>query len=127
MTIIRALCTALVLSLLLPLAGCDELLDDGTETDTGSGGGGGGGSGSSDALAGPQVTYNYDCGFGTETIQVTQGPCQSSQQTYASTFGCNDVDNFYSACNAFYSCAVNNSSGDSRAYYQQYLTACASY
>lgn len=86
-----------------------------------------------DALAGPKVSYSYSCpeiygaSTGGGTIDVTDGACQSVQEDYAYVFGCNLVDDMQAACEAFYSCTVNNSSGEYAAYYQQYLDSCSMY
>lgn len=118
-----------VLGSALMLAGClEDLADAGSSSSDSSSGSSSSGGSSSDALSGPQVTYNYTCDIsGSNSISVTDGPCLTSQKNYALNFGCNYVDNFASACNSFYSCAVNNSSGDYRSYYQQYLDYCAYY
>lgn len=81
-----------------------------------------------DALGGSSTTYTFTCPSGTQSsVPVSAGPCQSAQENYAYTFGCNEADDFRSACESYYSCAVNNSTGEYRAYYQQHLDYCSSY
>lgn len=81
-----------------------------------------------DALAGSKTTHSYSCpAGGSYSIEVTVGPCQSSQENYAEVFGCNEVNSFASACQSFYSCLVSNSTGEYKDYYEQNLEACAYY
>jgi hypothetical protein len=101
------------------LTGCIE--EDTTSSSSSS-------SGPVDALAGSKSTHSYSCpAGGNYSIEVTNGPCKSSQENYAEVFGCNQVGSFASACQSFYSCLVSNSTGDYRSYYQQNLDACAYY
>lgn len=108
------------------LTGCIE--DDVGSSTSSSSSGTGSGTADVDALAGPKSTYSYSCpAGGNYSIEVTSGPCQSAQENYAYVFGCNEVGDFASACESFYGCLVNNSTGDYRDYYQQNLDACAYY
>jgi hypothetical protein len=96
---------------------------------TGSGGGGTGlppGTGDLDGLAYPQVGYTFTCAATQEqkTVQVSNGPCLSSQRAYAKATSCNEVDSNYSFNSVgrpFYQCLVLNSTGSFKTYYQQYL------
>lgn len=102
-------------SILLGTAGCYDDSDD----DSG---------GDKDALAGSTSTYSFTCPSGTQaSVPVTNGPCKSQQQNYAYAFSCNQVNDFASTCSSYYSCAVNNSTGEYRSYYQQHLNYCSSY
>jgi hypothetical protein len=76
-----------------------------------------------DALAYATTPYTFTCSSGSsKTINVSNGPCLSSQKAYTKATACNDVANFKSTGVNFYQCAVNNSSGRYVSYYQQYLT-----
>ena len=86
----------------------------------------GGGSANADALDYPQIGYTFSCASGgTTTIQVSNGVCVAQQKAYAKAVSCNDYDadfTFKSVGRPFYQCAVDNSTGDFKATYQQYLT-----
>ena len=74
----------------------------------------------------PQVDYKYTCSATgkTNSVPISDGPCSSQQKAYARTVACNEVDSngtFNSVGRPFYQCLVNNSEGDQKKYYQQYL------
>lgn len=82
-------------------------------------------SGNVDALKYQQIKYSFSCASGgSKTIDVSNGPCLSSQKAFAKATSCNEYDSnftFNSVGKPFYQCLVNNSSGDYKKYYQQYL------
>lgn len=98
----------------------DDSYDSGSTGSTGS-------TGSSDALDYPQIAYTFSCPApvgGSNTVNVSNGPCVSQQKSYTRATSCNLVGNDYTFNHVgkpFYQCLVNNSTGDYRAYYQQYL------
>jgi hypothetical protein len=106
-------------------------IDPGPNSSQGSGSGGSGSSGGStsgnaDALAYPQVSYSFSCSSGgSSTVNVANGPCLSSQKPYTKATSCNEYDanfTFNSVGKPFYQCLVNNSTGDYKKTYQQYLS-----
>jgi hypothetical protein len=114
-----AVCASLFLS-----TGCGGSADDdkGTPSSTGNENST---SANSDALDFPQVNYTFSCSSGgTKTVQVSNGPCITSQKAFAKATACNEYDanfTFNSTGRPFYQCLVNNSTGDYKANYQQYL------
>ncbi|MBK8188200.1 MAG: hypothetical protein IPK77_13635 [Cellvibrio sp.] len=116
----------LTLFCLTALMGCYG--EEEESDDSSSGSGGSSGSGSSDALDYPQVTYSFTCPApvgGSHSVDVSNGPCISQQKSYSRATSCNLVGDDYTfnyVGKPFYQCLVNNSSGDYKKYYQQYLT-----
>lgn len=89
--------------------------------------GGAAGNGDIDALNFPQSAYGFTCSATgmSKSVQISNGPCAASQKAYSKATSCNEVGNDYSFNNTgkpFYQCLVTNSTGDFKAYYQQYLS-----
>ena len=88
-------------------------------------GGNGSSSGNADALAYPQISYTFTCtSGGSKKLDVSNGPCLSSQKAFAKATSCNEYDanlTFNSVGKPFYQCLVTNSTGDYKKNYQQYL------
>ncbi len=119
----------LVLPALLVLGCGGGLGDDPPKSSSSGGSSSGGGSSSSpaDALNYAQVNYAFSCKgmSNTITVQVSNGPCITSQKAYAKATTCNEYDSnmtFNSVGKPFYQCLVNNSTGSYKSYYQQYLS-----
>lgn len=95
-----------------------------TANESGGGSSGGGGSSSSGGSGG-SYDWSFTCpDTGTSsTLPIPKGSCESEYKQYGQTFGCNQVDSFYSACYSLYSCLVRNEGSG----YQQNLDYCASY
>ena len=120
---------ATILVIVFSLVGC--LSDsDSSSSDSGSSGSSGGSSGSSNYDAwGSNKTISFTCPAGDKNTitSASGGVCASQNEAYSKVFGCNDVNNFRSACTNMYSCLVNNSRGNYVGYYQQYLDSCRMY
>ena len=116
--------TLLAFAVVTVLSACGGAGSDSEDSASSSNGGN---SSNADALNYSQVNYSFTC-QGTNssvTVQVSDGPCLSSQKAYAKATSCNEVDANYTfnyVGRPFYQCAVDNSSGDYRKTYQQYLT-----
>lgn len=98
------------------------------EATSGAGGGGTGGGGSSanaDALNFPKVPYSFTCAAGgSKTVNVSNGPCISSEKAFTKASTCNEYDSdftFNSVGRPFFQCLVNNSTGDFKSTYEQSL------
>ena len=68
----------------------------------GSGGSGGVG-GSSGSVGSTPYTFTCDVG-GSYTVDIPNDGCESASKRYAEVFGCNYIDDFYSACVEYLSC-----------------------
>jgi hypothetical protein len=126
---LRKIAAILLCLPLVAVIGCGGGVED-EQPKSSSSGGGSSGSGSAgspaDALNYAQVNYSFSCKglTNTITVQVSNGPCISSQKAYARATTCNEYDSnmtFNSVGKPFYQCLVTNSTGSYRTYYQQYL------
>jgi ABC-type glycerol-3-phosphate transport system substrate-binding protein len=116
--------TLLAFAVVTVLSACGGAASDSTDSSSSSDTGV---STSSDALNYPQVSYSFTCQATntSATVSVSNGPCLSSQKAYTKATSCNEVGADYSfnyVGRPYYQCLVNNSSGDYRKYYQQYLS-----
>lgn len=128
----RLLTASFLACSVLALSACGGGSDDSSSsTPSGSSSSSGSGSGSgagSDALGYSQVPYQYSCKGvpGTQSINVSNGPCITQQKAYAKAVGCNELDSNYSfntVGKPFYQCLVNNTTNaDLKTTYQKQLT-----
>jgi hypothetical protein len=79
---------------------------------SGSGSSGGSSSGGGSSSSGT-YSYTYTCpgGYGGgATVDIPNDSCSSESERFARTFGCNLIDDFGSACYAYYGCLGVSSS-----------------
>jgi len=81
-----------------------------------------------DAGSGPTSSYLVSCSPQVQKeVPIVRGPCAREQKAFADAFGCNRVNEFYSACRAFFGCLANNSSGRYAQAYRSKVSQCNQY
>ncbi len=88
------------------------------------------GASGNDPLNKPKIDYSFTCPpvdsapNSKHTVQVSNGVCLAQQKAYTYNATCNIFDNdltLKSVGKPFYACLVNNSNGEIKAHYQQWL------